>query len=126
MHKFTPWIFVALLAVAPIGAALAIGAIAVDDYYDEDPSEAGYGIATEYLTTREASAAALDACKSEQNSDCKVVLTFKKWVPMRPRRAAMALDRRTHAKRPRSARSVNAATQIALSLCLIVTSDRES
>ena len=78
MHKFTPWIFVALLAVAPIGAALAIGAIAVDDYYDEDPSEAGYGIATEYLTTREASAAALDACKSEQNSDCKVVLTFKK------------------------------------------------
>jgi len=78
MHKFTPWIFVALLAVAPIGAALAIGAIAVDDYYDEDPSESGYGIATEYLTTREASAAALDACKSEQNSDCKVVLTFKK------------------------------------------------
>jgi hypothetical protein len=78
MHRFTKLIVVALLAVASGGSALAIGAIAVDDYYDEDPSEAGYGIATEYRSAREASAAALDACTSEQNSDCKVVLTFKK------------------------------------------------
>ena len=68
----------ALLFVTSIGMALAVGAIAVDDYYDEDPTEAGYGIATDYRTAREASAEALNACMSEQNSDCKVVLTFKK------------------------------------------------
>jgi hypothetical protein len=78
MHKTATLIAAALLTIVSAGSALAVGAIAVDDYYDEDPSEAGYGIATEYRTVREASAAALDACSSEQNSDCKVVLTFKK------------------------------------------------
>lgn len=78
MHKAATLIAAALLTIVSAGVALAVGAIAVDDYYDEDPSEAGYGIATEYRTAREASAAALDACQSEQNSDCKVVLTFKK------------------------------------------------
>ena len=78
MHKAAILIAATLFAISSAGSALAVGAIAVDDYYDEDPSEAGYGIATEYRTNREASAAALEACKSEQNSDCKVVLTFKK------------------------------------------------
>ena len=78
MHKAATLIAAAMLAIASTGSVLAVGAIAVDDYYDEDPSEAGYGIATEYRTNCEASTAALDACKSEQNSDCKVVLTFKK------------------------------------------------
>ena len=66
------------LTIASAGTALAFGAIAVDDYYDEDPSEAGYGIATEYRNARDASIAALDACKTDPTSDCKVVLTFRK------------------------------------------------
>ncbi len=70
--------FAATLLTAMAATALANGAIAVDDYYDEDPSEAGYGIATDYPSPRGAAAAAMDACKSEQNSDCKIVLTFKK------------------------------------------------
>lgn len=78
MHRAATLIAATLFTVGSISAALAVGAIAVDDYYDEDPSEAGYGIATEYRNVGEASAAALEACQSEQNSDCKVVLTFKK------------------------------------------------
>jgi len=71
-------IAVGFLAIASAGSATAFGAIAVDDYYDEDPSEAGYGIATDYLTDHEASEAALDACTSAENNGCKVVLTFGK------------------------------------------------
>ncbi|HVG50404.1 MAG TPA: DUF4189 domain-containing protein [Xanthobacteraceae bacterium] len=77
MHR-TKILLAAWLTIASTGAALAFGAIAVDDYYDEDPSEAGYGIATDYRNAREASIAAMEACKTEPTSECKVVLTFRK------------------------------------------------
>jgi hypothetical protein len=74
----TTLIAVGLFAFAAAGSALAIGAIAVDDYYDESPMDAGYGSATGYTSKQEASINALDACRSEGPADCKVVLTFTK------------------------------------------------
>jgi hypothetical protein len=67
-----------MFAGASTGIAFAFGAIAVDDSYGEEPSGAGYGFATQYSSKNEASAGAVEACQSEGNSNCKVVLTFEK------------------------------------------------
>ncbi len=68
----------AALALASTTAVLAWGAIAVDDAFGDEPSGIGYGFATELASRQEASAGAMDACKSEEgNTDCKVVLVFK-------------------------------------------------
>ena len=79
MKRITTTLIAAgLLAIASIGIAFAIGAIAVDDSYGDEPSGVGYGFVTLYGSKQEASAGAMDACQSEGNTDCKVVLTFQK------------------------------------------------
>ena len=76
-HVTATLLTAAALGLALTGAAWSWGAIAVDDSYGEEPSGAGYGFATEFANQREAAAGAMEACQSEGNSDCKVVLTFK-------------------------------------------------
>jgi hypothetical protein len=67
----------ATLTVAPLGAAWATGAIAVDDQPGQKPSDAGYGIA--FGDSKEsAEKAALAKCNSMGNSSCKVVVWFEK------------------------------------------------
>jgi hypothetical protein len=65
------------LGLAATGAAWSWGAICVDDSFGDEPSGVGYGFATEASSRQQASAGAMDACKSEGNEECKVVLTFK-------------------------------------------------
>jgi hypothetical protein len=62
---------------ASTGLALAVGAIAVDDSYGDEPSGVGYGYVTQYGSAQQASAGAMETCASEGNTDCKVVLTFQ-------------------------------------------------
>jgi len=56
-------------------AAMAVGAIAVDD--EEGDTEPGYGFATGYATKEEARAAAMQECKSSGNKNCQVVAWFE-------------------------------------------------
>jgi hypothetical protein len=78
MRRFAATLLTAAaLGLASTAAALSWGAIAVDDSYGEEAAGAGYGFATEFGSQREAAAGAMDACQSEDNSDCKVVFTFK-------------------------------------------------
>jgi hypothetical protein len=78
MRRFTASLFAAAaLALVSSGAAWSWGAIAVDDSFGDEPSGVGYGFATEASSRQEANAGAIDACKSEGNTECKVVLTFK-------------------------------------------------
>ncbi len=65
------------LALATTGAALAWGAIAVDDSYGDEPSGAGYGFATQFSSRQQANVGAMDACQNEDNDNCTIVLTFK-------------------------------------------------
>ena len=67
----------AAIALASTGAALSWGAISVDDSFGDEPSGLGYGFATEASSRADASAGAMDACRSEGNDDCRVVLIFK-------------------------------------------------
>jgi len=62
-------------AVALSSAALAIGAIAVDDSYEDD--DIGFGYSTNYDTNADASAGAIEECKNSDNNNCKVVLVYK-------------------------------------------------
>ena len=64
------------LAVALSGAALAFGAIAVDDSYADD-EDIGYGYSTGHDTEAAASSAALTECKNSDNAKCRPVLTYK-------------------------------------------------
>lgn len=71
--------FLSMVAVAAVlgfsGAALAAGAIAVDDEEGTKASEVGYGIGSG--STREAAAsAAMKECKKAGNSGCKVVVRY--------------------------------------------------
>lgn len=78
MRHFTAsMLTAAAIALASTGAALSWGAICVDDSFGDEPSGVGYGFATEASSRAEATIGAMDACKSEGNEDCKVVLTFK-------------------------------------------------
>ena len=77
MPYFKTLIAVGLLTVSATGMALAIGAIAVDDSYGDEPSGVGYGFVTLYGSKQEAAAGAMEACQGEGNTECKVVLTFQ-------------------------------------------------
>lgn len=67
----------AMFSAASAGSALAMGAIAVDDSYGDEPSGVGYGFVTQLGSVQQASAGAMEACRSEGNTDCKVVFTFQ-------------------------------------------------
>ncbi|WP_102960987.1 DUF4189 domain-containing protein [Mangrovicella endophytica] len=60
-------------ATAP---ALAAGAIAVADEEGLSAGEAGYGFVTGYDSRSEAADAAMQECRSQGNSDCKVAVRF--------------------------------------------------
>jgi hypothetical protein len=78
VRHFTASILTATaITLAATGAAFSWGAIAVDDSYGDEPSGAGYGFATEASSRQEANAGAMEACRSEGNEACAVVLTFK-------------------------------------------------
>jgi Domain of unknown function (DUF4189) len=62
-------------AVALTGTAFALGAIAVDDSYEDD--DIGFGYSTGYESDATASAGALEECKKADNANCKVVLVYK-------------------------------------------------
>jgi hypothetical protein len=76
-HLTASLVLAASLALASSGAAWSWGAIAVDDSYGDEPSGVGYGFATEASSRQEASTGALEVCRSEGNTECKVMLTFK-------------------------------------------------
>jgi hypothetical protein len=110
-----------IFAFAATGSAFAIGALAVDDYDDESPADAGYGSVTGYNSKREASMAALDSCRSSPTSDCKLVLTFTKC-------GAYAASRNTYGVG--TGNTVDAAEKRALTDCgdagcMVVVSDCE-
>lgn len=71
--------FLSMVTVAAVlsfsGAALAAGAIAVDDEDGAKSSEVGYGIGSG-STRDEAGAAALRECKKAGNSGCKVAVRY--------------------------------------------------
>lgn len=66
----------AALMLAQAAPALAAGAIAVDDEAGMKAGDVGYGTATGYSTREAAGAAALQNCKDEGNTSCKVVVRF--------------------------------------------------
>jgi hypothetical protein len=72
MKHLKKFILVACLAVPTW--SWAAGAIAVDD--DDETEEAGYGMVVGYDTREEAAKEALKECKSQGNSDCRVVARF--------------------------------------------------
>jgi hypothetical protein len=76
-HFIASLVTASAIALAATGAAWSWGAISVDDSFGDEPSGVGYGFATEASSRAEASAGAMDACRSEGNTDCKVVLVFK-------------------------------------------------
>lgn len=67
---------VALLATVYGTPGLAAGAIAVDDAEGMKAGDVGYGTATGYSTREAAGDAALQNCKDEGNTNCKVVVRF--------------------------------------------------
>jgi hypothetical protein len=71
--------FLSMVAVAAVlgfsGAALAAGAIAVDDEEGTKASEVGYGIG-QGATRDAAAAAAVRECKKAGNANCKVVVRY--------------------------------------------------
>ena len=76
-HLTASLVLAASLALASTGAAWSWGAIAVDDSYGDEPSGVGYGFATEASSRQEASTGALEVCRSEGNTECKVVIAFR-------------------------------------------------
>ncbi len=67
----------ALILSLSAGTALAWGAIAVDDEFEEDPADAGYAIVTGDATRSAAAADALSTCQESGNQNCRLVLTFQ-------------------------------------------------
>ena len=67
---------VLLLTLAHTAPGLAAGAIAVDDEEGMKAGDVGYATATGYSTREAAGKAALQSCKDEGNSSCKVVVRF--------------------------------------------------
>ena len=70
-------VLAAALAVASATAALAWGAIAVDDEVGQQADDVGYGFSTGHDTEGEARRGAMAECRKSGNNSCKVVLTFK-------------------------------------------------
>jgi hypothetical protein len=71
----TNWLLLCALVTLP-SAAYAAGAIAVDDQAGD--TDAGYGLAVGADTREEAAKQALQYCKEEGNTSCKVVVRFDK------------------------------------------------
>lgn len=71
--------YLSMIAVAAVlgfsGAAMAAGAIAVDDEEGMKATEVGYGIGNG-ATREEAAAVAMRECKKAGNSGCKVVVRY--------------------------------------------------
>lgn len=64
------------LAVAVVSTGFAAGAIAVDDEEGVPADEVGYGFETGHATREDAGRAALNECKAQGNTHCKVVVRF--------------------------------------------------
>jgi len=65
-----------LLVAASATTALAFGSIAVNDEQGMSAEEAGYGLGWG-ASEKEAEANAINECKSADNDDCKIALTFE-------------------------------------------------
>lgn len=70
---------VALLCTLALTSSVwAWGAIAVDDEAGTHPDDVGYGFSTGHNSEAAARSGALAECRKQGNSDCKVILTFRK------------------------------------------------
>lgn len=75
MNKKLVAVAAMMTALAFAGEVLAFGAIAIDD--EQGETDPGYGFVTGEDTKEEARAAALKACRSQGNTNCKVVVWFE-------------------------------------------------